>query len=99
MTPAAPKPPAKKKRDPRREWAAERAAWLAQHPTCQGREYGLLHECGGSIQAHHVQPRMMGGSRRRDLLKATLCETAHAHVESNRDEARDLGLLVRRGTP
>lgn len=94
-----PKPAKRPKRDPRRLWAAERAAWLLAHPTCQAGEYGLVHECSGGIQVHHIQARKMGGSRRTDLLKATLCGNAHAHVESYRAEARALGLLVRRGTP
>lgn len=96
--PAAPKPTKKPKRNPRATWAQERLAWLLAHPTCQAMEYGLLTACSGGIQVHHRTPRGSGGSRE-SLPLATLCLGHHAWVESYREEARDIGLLVRRGAP
>jgi hypothetical protein len=93
---AAPKPTKRPKRNPCRLWAAERAAWLLDHPNCQAGEYGLLTACSGGIQVHHRTPRGAGGSRE-TLPLASLCLVHHAHVEANREEARTLGLLVRRG--
>ena len=92
MTPAAPKPARKPKRNPRRVWAVQRAAWLAEHPLCQMADGA----CSGGIQVHHVEPRGMGGSRRTDLALATCCQFHHAWIESNRTRAKELGLLVRR---
>lgn len=89
------KPEPKQKRNPRAEWAQEKSAWLALHPHCQGREYGLDHQCDGPVQVHHRLPRGAGGSRQK-LPLATLCMWAHQWVEKNREQARNLGLLVRR---
>lgn len=94
--PAAPKPGKKPKRNPRAEWAKEKTAWLADHPDCQAAEYGLTDGCSGGLQVHHREPRGSGGSRRTDLKLATLCMGHHAWVESNREQARTLGLLIRR---
>lgn len=94
---AAPKPMKKPKRNPRALWAVERSAWLELHPTCQAGEYGLPTACGGPLQVHHRTPRGSGGSRE-SLPLATLCLTHHVWIEANREDARTLGLLVRRGT-
>lgn len=92
--PSVPKPVRKPKRNPRRVWAVQRAAWLAEHPTCQMAEYAVdAGPCVGGLQVHHVQPRGMGGSRRTDLALATLCLGHHGWVEGNRAAARSLGLL------
>lgn len=60
--------------------------------------------CGSptGLQVHHRLPRGAGGSSRNPAIHSpsnmvALCADDHAWVESHRDDARDMGLLVRRG--
>lgn len=94
MTPAAPKPPKKPKRDPRAEWREEKAEWLAANPTCQVRFYPDSGPCGGPVQVHHVEARSAGGSRRKDLKKITACMAHHQKIERERMWAKQHGLLI-----
>lgn len=95
--PSVPKPTKKPKRNLKVLWAVERGKWLELHPTCQASEYGLSTACGGPLQVHHRTPRGSGGSREA-LPLMTVCFTHHVWIEANREEARTLGLLVRRAT-
>lgn len=56
---------------------------------------------GTSLQIHHRRPRGMGGSRDPQTNSLAnlllLCEDCHAWVESHREQALELGLLVRQG--
>lgn len=65
---------------------------------CEVRAAGCWDE--GS-QLHHRRARGMGGSRDPRSGGAanalSVCLPCHAHAESNRDEARDMGWLVRQG--
>lgn len=57
---------------------------------------------GIGVSVHHRRPRMMGGSRDKELHKSAnliaLCGSGttgcHGWVESNRDKARELGYLI-----
>lgn len=54
--------------------------------------------CTDWLQIHHRRPRGMGGTRREDsnglAALVLVCEEHHAWIESNRETARDRGLLV-----
>ena len=75
------------------EWETARAAHLAEHPTCQGREFGLEHECEGPREVHHIVPRGSGGGKDHGVY-ATLCRWAHRWAENHRAEAKAMGLLI-----
>jgi hypothetical protein len=62
---------------------------------CEGPEYGAPGECGGPLDVHHRIPRGSGGGRDYFVF-ARLCRRHHQWVEDNREEARKLGLLVRK---
>lgn len=70
----------------------------------RGRSHGLCELCGRrpGLQTHHRQPRGMGGVSGVGLAVnlpsalLRLCLECHAAIESERDAARDLGLLVPR---
>lgn len=75
------------------EWETAKAAHLAKHPTCEGRERGVDHECYGRIDVHHAIPRGSGGGKDYGVY-VTLCRRAHDWVETHRAEAKELGLLI-----
>lgn len=67
------------------------------------RDHWRCVRCGDDtcLQLHHRRPRAMGGSRDPQTNSPdnllTLCEPCHGWVESHREEALRLGLLVRQG--
>lgn len=73
-----------------------------QHRCVRCGEYGTPF---GDYSLHHRRPRGMGGSKRPDTnLPAnivTLCGSGvtgcHGHIESHREEAREMGLLLHQG--
>ena len=77
----------------RAQWLEAKAEHLKEEPQCRGREL-LPGPCSGVLDVHHVIPRGMGGGKDYGVY-ATLCRTHHDWVETNRNEARGLGLLMR----
>lgn len=64
------------------------------------RSRGVCEVCGSlGEQIHHRKPRGMGGSKDPAINSPAnlllLCSRCHAGVESDRDDARERGLLVR----
>jgi 5-methylcytosine-specific restriction endonuclease McrA len=51
------------------QWSRERAAWLADHPSCEA--------CGGreAVEVHHVLPISFGGPELDHRNFMTLCES------------------------
>lgn len=78
----------------REDWHERRDAHLAENPTCV---LATLSPCFGRLDVHHIEPRGMGGSRQDTSPLATLCRKHHDHVETHREEARQRGLLIRKG--
>lgn len=76
---------------------------LKLKPAVFARSRGLCDLCsrplGSSWEAHHRQPRGMGGSKKADTVENLLALHRHCHrwVESNRAEAYESGFLVRSG--
>mgnify|MGYP001614377403 CR=1 FL=1 len=78
----------------RDEWAERRDAHLKAHPKCEMPDgYG---EHWGPIDANHLFPRGMGGTRKDDSPLISLCRKHHAWAESYREKAREMGMLLRR---
>ena len=67
------------------------------------RSQAMCERCGVSsaVQYHHRRPRGMGGSTSPDTNVASnalaLCVACHNQIESNRDEALQMGWLVLQG--
>lgn len=80
-----------------------------QRAVCLARAMGRCERCGGSLTGwdawslHHRRARGMGGTRRASTESVAnlvvLCGSGttgcHGWVESNRDQARELGWLLR----
>lgn len=77
-------------------WQEEKAAHLEVEPNCQHVALGIpIERCWGPLDVHHCRPRGMGGRRGPAGKKVTLCRAAHDWVETNRQLAREMGLLLR----
>ena len=79
--------------------AVRQAVWARADYCCERCGIGCAWGTGGQI--HHRRPRGMGGTRRASSntapALALLCPTCHGEIESNRDQAREEGWLVRQG--
>lgn len=81
-----------------------RAAIRERDRGCRAASFGLNTPCGEhwtnphGFDVHHMLPRGRGGKNTPENL-ITLCPRHHRWVESHRDEAYELGLMVRSEHP
>lgn len=81
------------KPDPAWLEAREEALCRAEYwPECSQR--GLIHECWGGLETHHILPRSHGGTHDLENL-VVLCSLGHRYVHEHPAEAYELGLLRR----
>lgn len=77
---------ARGRRTPEHQLHLQRGAWKARAKECYARDAWTCQECGVhcrnkvKIQAHHVVPRIQGGSDDLDNL-ITLCASCHTRTE------------------
>ena len=77
------------------KWRKDKAAQIAKEPECALAGLGCG-PCWGPIDIHHATPRGSGGTSFDDSPLKTLCRGHHSWAEEHREEARELGLLMRR---
>ena len=82
------------------EYRLIREQFLREHPWCEAcsQIYGLTGKRGlhPANDVHHRQGR--AASLLTDVSKfLSVCRTAHIWIDANRDKARELGLLCKRG--